>query len=92
MFITADDTLYAIDSESQEANHYGWMNGVRIGPAGEDRVTEFIPPHIPAEGRVLQGLAGEGIAVDEDGNVFVAEGPASRPFAGGGLTKYVAAN
>ena len=31
-------------------------------------------------------------AVDADGNVFVAEGPASRPFAGGGLTKYVVAN
>ncbi len=89
LFITADDTLYAIDSESQETNHYGWMNGVRIGPSGEDRVTGFVPPHIPADGRVLQGLAGEGVAVDEDGNVFVAEGPASRPFAGGGLTKYV---
>ena len=89
LFITADDTLYAIDSESQETNHYGWMNGVRIGPSGEDRVTGFVPPHIPAEGRMLQGLAGEGVAVDEDGNVFVAEGPASRPFAGGGLTKYV---
>ena len=89
LFITSDDTLYAIDSESQETNHYGWLNGVRIGSANEDRVTGFIPPHIPADGRVLQGLAGEGIAVDEDGNVFVAEGPASRPAAGGGLTKYV---
>ena len=92
LFITADDMLYAIDSESSEGNHYGWMDGVRIGRAGDDLVTGFIPPHIPAEGRVLQGLAGEGIAVDADGNVFVAEGPASRPFAGGGLTKYVAAN
>ena len=92
LFITADDTLYAIDSESSEGNHYGWLTGVRIGPAGEDRVAAFIPPHVPAEGRTLQGLAGEGIAVDEDGNVFVAEGPGSRPFAGGGLTKYVAAN
>ena len=89
LFITADDTLYAIDSESQETNHYGWLNGVRIGSANEDRVTGFIPPHIPTDGRVLQGLAGEGIAVDQDGNVFVAEGPASRPTAGGGLTKYV---
>ena len=89
LFITADDTLYAIDSESQETNHYGWLNGVRVGSANEDRVTGFIPPHIPTDGRVLQGLAGEGIAVDEDGNVFVAEGPASRPTAGGGLTKYV---
>ena len=92
LFITPDDMLYAIDSESREVNHYGWLDGVRIGPAGEDRVTAFIPPHIPAEGRTLQGLAGEGVAVDADGNVFAAEGPGSRPFAGGGLTKYVAAN
>ena len=90
LFITDDDTLYAIDSESTETSHYGWMNGVRVGPAGEDRVTSFIPPHVPAEDhdRVLQGLAGEGVAVDADGNVFVAEGPASVEFAGGGLTKY----
>jgi len=97
LFITADDTLYAIDSESQETNHYGWKDGVRIGPAGEDRLTGFIPgftpgPGQPGENRALQGLAGEGVAVDADGNVFVAEGPGSRPFAGGGLTKYVVAN
>ena len=88
LYITADDTLYAIDSESSEGNHYGWKTGIRIGPAGEDRVTAFIPPHVPEEGRVLQGLAGEGVAVDEDGNVFAAEGPGSRPFAGGGVTRY----
>ncbi len=88
MYITDDDTLYTIDSESTPTNHYGWMNGVRIGPASEDRVDAFIPPHFPTEGRTLQGVAGEGVAVDADGNVFVAEGPSSRPTAGGGLTKY----
>ena len=30
-----------------------------------------------------------GLYVDRDGNVYGAEGPISRPFAGGGLTKYV---
>ena len=89
LYITNDDMLYAIDSESTEINHYGWLNGVRIGPAGEDRVTGFIPPHVPEEGRTQQGVAGGGIAVDADGNVFVAEGYASRPFAGGGVTKYI---
>jgi DNA-binding beta-propeller fold protein YncE len=87
LFITADDTLYAIDSESRGTNHPGWKTGVRIGPAGEDRLTGFIPPHAH-ETRVLQGVAGEGVAVDEDGNVYAAEGPGSRPTAGGGLTKY----
>ena len=90
LFITDDDTLYAIDSESRVNNHPGWLTGVRIGPAGEDRVTGFIPPHAH-ETRVLQGVAGEGVAVDADGNVYAAEGPGSRPTAGGGVTKYVAA-
>ncbi len=88
LFITADDTLYAIDSESQERNHPGWLTGVRAGPANEDHVTAFIPPHAH-ETRALQGVAGEGVAVDEEGNIYAAEGPGSRPTAGGGVTKYV---
>ena len=86
LFITADDTLYAIDSESRGTNHNGWKTGVRIGHASEDRVTGFIPPHENAERP--QGVAGEGVAVDADGNVYAAEGPGSRPTAGSGLTKY----
>ena len=89
LFITDDDTLYAIDSESGVGNHPGWLTGVRIGPAGEDRLTGFIPPHAH-DVRVLQGVAGEGVAVDGDGNVYAAEGPGSRPTAGSGITKYVA--
>ena len=88
LFITDDDTLYAIDSESNVDRHPGWLTGVRIGPAGEDRVTAFIPPHAH-DVRVLQGVAGEGVAVDADGNVYAAEGPGSRPTAGGGVSKYV---
>ena len=88
LFITDDDTLYAIDSESNVNNHPGWKTGIRIGPAGEDRLTGFIQPHAH-ETRVLQGVAGEGVAVDADGNVYAAEGPGSRPAAGSGITKYV---
>ena len=90
LFITDDDTLYAIDSESDEIRHPGWLNGVRIGPAGEDRLTAFIPP-LAHESRPLQGVAGEGVVVDADGNVYAAEGPNSREAAQGGITKYVAA-
>ena len=32
IFITDDDTVYAIDSESNPTNHVGWRDGVRIGP------------------------------------------------------------
>ena len=87
LFIDDNDMLYAIDSESNPGNHPDWLTGIRVGHASEDRVTAFIPPH-PVEDRP-HGAAGEGVAVDGEGNVYAAEGPISRPFAGGGLTKYV---
>lgn len=87
IFITADDMLYAIDSESGPTNHAGWKNGVRIGHIDEDKVTAFIPP-FDREDRVYQGTAGEGVAVDADGNVYAAEGPNSLSWAGGAFTRY----
>ncbi len=90
IFITPDDMLYSIDSESSMTSHANWMNGVRIGPVDEDRITGFIPP-FEAETRPYQGAAGEGVAVDADGNVFAAEGPNSLRFAGGAFTKYAVA-
>ena len=87
LFIDSDDNLYAIDSESSPERHPGWKTGIRIGHVSEDRVTAFIPPHASENGP--QGVAGEGVAVDPEGNVYAAEGPISRPIAGGGLTKYV---
>ena len=87
IFITDDDMVYAIDSESSMTSHPNWMNGVRIGPVDRDVIVGFIPP-FPAETRPYQGAAGEGVAVDADGNVFAAEGPNSMRFAGGPFTKY----
>ena len=81
------DMLYVIDSESGPLNHPNWHNGVRIGPVDEDRVVAFIPP-FEREDRVYQGAAGEGVAVDGDGNVYAAEGPNSFVQAGGAFTKY----
>lgn len=86
LFIDRNDMFYAIDSESNAMRHPGWKTGVRIGTTKEDKVVAFVPPH-PAKDP--WGAAGEGVAVDRDGNVYAAEGPASRPFAGGGVTKYV---
>ncbi len=73
---------YSPDGESA-----GDSNADTIGSATEDRVTAFIPPHETDRGP--HGAAGEGVAVDPEGNVYAAEGPNSRPVAGGGLTKYV---
>ena len=86
LFITADDMLYAIDSETNENNHPGWSTGIRIGSAAADAVTAFIPGHAYQDR--AWNTAGEGVAVDGDGNVYGAEGPGSRPAVDGGLTKY----
>jgi hypothetical protein len=53
----------------------------------EDRIVGFIQP-FERDNRVYQGTAGEGIAVDADGNVYAAEGPNSLSQAGGAFTKY----
>jgi sugar lactone lactonase YvrE len=86
-FFIKGNQLYAIDSESSPLSHPNWRDGVRIGPLDEDRITAFIPP-FEREDRVYQGTAGEGIAVDADGNVYAAEGPNSLTQAGGAFTKY----
>jgi DNA-binding beta-propeller fold protein YncE len=83
------ETLYVIDSESSPFTHPNWHDGVRIGSVNEDRVVAFIPP-FEREDRVYQGVAGEGVAVDADGNVFAAEGPNSFAQAGGAFTRYSA--
>jgi sugar lactone lactonase YvrE len=87
LFLTKDDMVYAIDSESSEFRHINWSCGVRIGPLDRDWIVGFIPPWKSAS-RPQNGVAGEGIAVDADGNVFVAEGPASLADAGSAFTKY----
>lgn len=83
------ETVYVIDSESGPLNHPNWRNGVRIGPVNEDRVVQFIPP-FEREDRNDQGVAGEGVAVTDDGTVFAAEGPNSFVQAGGAFTRYSA--
>jgi sugar lactone lactonase YvrE len=85
LFIDRNDRLYAIDSESSSMRHPNWSTGIRIGSTKEDKVLAFVPPHKTEN---PWGAAGEGVAVDSDGNVYAAEGPISRPVAGGGLTKY----
>jgi NHL repeat len=92
LFITKDDKVYAIDSESTMLSHPNWRDGVRIGNIDDDWITGYIPPFAADGNRVYSGAAGEGIAVDADGNVFAAEGPNSLRWAGGGaITEYAVA-
>ena len=61
--------------------HPGWQRGVRIGSLKDGKVTVFIPPHEVAGS--ADGTMGEGIAIDDAGNVYTAEAQLRR------ITKYV---
>jgi DNA-binding beta-propeller fold protein YncE len=62
--------IYVADSESNGvAPHPGWQRGIRVGDFPEGKVLYRIPD--PQE---LEGTSGaEGVAVDEDGNVYAGE-------------------
>jgi DNA-binding beta-propeller fold protein YncE len=84
--IAADDTLYAIDSESDDNYNPGWRKGLRVGSARTGEVWYFVPEHVSkqASGMGGYGSMGEGVTVDGAGNVYAGEvGPIQ------GLTKFI---
>jgi hypothetical protein len=84
--IAADDTLYAIDSESDDNYNPGWRKGLRVGSARTGEAWFFVPEHVSkqASGMGGYGSMGEGVTVDGQGNVYAGEvGPIQ------GLTKYI---
>lgn len=86
LYIDAKDTLYAIDSESDDAYNPGWRKGLRVGSARTGEVWYFVPEHVSkrASGMGGYGSMGEGVAADARGNVFAGEvGPVQ------GLTKFI---
>jgi len=86
LFIDRSDTLYAIDSESDDNYNPGWRKGLRVGSARTGEVWYFVPEHVSrqASGMGGYGSMGEGVAVDAQGNVYAGEvGPVQ------GLTKFI---
>ena len=84
--IAADDTLYAIDSESDDNYNPGWRKGLRVGSARTGEVWYFVPEHVSKQPSGMGGVGsfGEGVAVDAAGNVYGGEvGPIQ------GLTKFI---
>ena len=78
--IDGKDTIYTSDAESDPKRHPGWLKGLRIGSSKDGKVTIFVPPH---KTDAPDGAAGEGIAIDNAGNLFAAEATVR------GVTKYV---
>lgn len=72
LFITEDDVLYAIDSESNTRRNPGVRRGIYIGNALTGELTAFVPDPEPNPDE--SGTSGgEGVAVDAEGNVYSAE-------------------
>jgi sugar lactone lactonase YvrE len=86
IYIDRNDTLYAIDSESDDNYNPGWRKGLRVGSARTGEVWYFVPEHVSKQPSGMGGVGsfGEGVAVDAAGNVYGGEvGPIQ------GLTKFV---
>jgi sugar lactone lactonase YvrE len=81
IFIDSDDTMYVIDAESSEEANPGYLRGIYVGSARTGEVTGLIPAH-PLESRGPFGTHGEGVALDAQGNLYVAE------VSIRGMTKY----
>jgi len=74
LWIGKNDVLYVSDSESADkAGEYGYNpgchRGIRIGSARDGKVTAFIPDPDPKGGSSMA----EGVAVDQQGNIYGAE-------------------
>ncbi|MDX1491554.1 MAG: hypothetical protein R3332_09715 [Pseudohongiellaceae bacterium] len=86
LFIDDDDTLLAIDSESDSNYNPGWRKGLRIGDARTGEVKYFIPEHVSERPSGMGGFGsmGEGVTIDVDGNIYAGEvGPIQ------GVTKFI---
>jgi sugar lactone lactonase YvrE len=86
IYIDRNDTLYAIDSESDDNYNPGWRKGLRVGSAKTGEVWYFVPEHVSkqASGMGGYGSMGEGVTADAQGNVYAGEvGPIQ------GITKFI---
>ena len=81
------DTLYAIDSESDDNYNPGWRKGLRVGSARTGEVWYFVPEHVSKQpsGMGGYGSMGEGV----DGRLRRATSTAARSDPIQGLTKFV---
>jgi len=68
IFISKDDTLYSVDSQSDDKTNPGVKRGIRIGSAKDGAVKAFIPD-LSTDPKIA--LA-EGVSADSQGDVYAA--------------------
>jgi DNA-binding beta-propeller fold protein YncE len=80
IFISKDDTLYSVDSQSDEKTNPGVKRGIRIGSAKDGTVKAFIPDTSSDP----QIALAEGVSAVPGGDIVYAAGVSSM-----GLHKFV---
>jgi DNA-binding beta-propeller fold protein YncE len=73
LYITKNDTLYSVDSQSDEKTNPGARRGIRIGSAKDGSVKAFIPD---TSANPAVALA-EGVSADAKGDIVYAAGVSS---------------
>jgi len=73
LYITKNDTLYAVDSQSDEKTNPGVKRGIRIGSAKDGNVKYFIPDNSANPAVALA----EGVSANAKGDVVYAAGVSS---------------
>ena len=68
IFISKDDTLYSVDSQSDETTNPGVKRGIRIGSAKDGSVKAFIADSSPNP----QIALAEGVSADAKGDIYAA--------------------
>jgi len=68
IFISKNDTLYSVDSQSDEMTNPGVKRGIRIGSAKDGSVEWFIPDLSPDPRIALA----EGVSVNSRGDIYAA--------------------
>ena len=70
--IDGDDNIYVADSESNYRRNGGYKRGIRVANISDLRIFAFIPDPAPDQDNSGTSAA-EGVAVDNEGNVYGAE-------------------
>jgi len=73
IFISKNDTLYSVDSQSDDKTNPGVKRGIRIGSAKDGSVKAFIPDTSPDPKIALA----EGVSADAKGDIVYAAGVSS---------------
>lgn len=55
LYIDRNDTLYALDSESDDNYNPGWRKGLRVGNARTGEVSYFVPEHVSKQASGMGG-------------------------------------